>query len=206
MWMRTLEIGATYIYFISGAKDKAMINLVCYAKLCFWTAERGICQWSALYKNVIPLFFWSSNLSSLYLFPRGRISQQMEGLHIALFLKLLFFTIFFSLNARRRFLLQMGSWTVVSFISSNYTKVLVFFLMKDISKLALSDAVHWSYLSSHSLSLSPPLFSNHCSFILKSASFSLLCEVVCHMPRTVVELSGSQRRRKKIKIKRNMRK
>lgn len=81
---------------VSGAKDKAMINLVCYAKLCFWTAGRGICQWSALYKNVIPLVFWSSNLSSLYLFPWGRISQQMERLHIALFLKFLFLTIFFS--------------------------------------------------------------------------------------------------------------
>lgn len=48
MWMRTLEMGITCIYFVSGAKDKAMINLVCYAKLCFWTAEKGICQWSAL--------------------------------------------------------------------------------------------------------------------------------------------------------------
>lgn len=158
MWVRTLETGATYIYFVSGAKDKAMINLVCYAKLCFWTAERGICQWSALYKNVIPLVFWSSNLSSLYLFPRGRISQQMERLHIALFLKLLFFTFFFSLNARRRFLLQMGSWTVVSFFPSNCTKVLILFLMKNITKLTLSDAVLWSYLSSLSFSLSPLIF------------------------------------------------
>lgn len=142
MWVRTLEIGATYVCFVSGAKDKAMINLVCYAKLCFWTAERGICQWSAPYKNVIPLVFWSSNLSSLYLFPWGRISQQMERLHTALFLKLLFFIIFFfSLNARRLVSFADGKLNHCFFFSSNCKKVLILFLMRNIAKLTLSVAV-----------------------------------------------------------------
>lgn len=64
----------------------------------------------------------------------------MERLHIALFLKLLFFTGFFQPECWKVVSFADGKLNHCFFFSSNCKKVLILFLMRNIAKLTLSAA------------------------------------------------------------------